>query len=206
MGTVMTILVMLIIFSIIRYIIEKRKSEEDDNSFVQETMNEPKEEKTNGDEFNDNNTICLDDRTTTGLVLTTLGCIGCDPEIEEQGNINWIRFTYQGEHFKIQCSDDCRLITIYDTWWYQISIYSDIEEIAELHKIINLVNQNASCTLVYTTNKEIEQIGVHSKKEILFLKEIPNINKYLIATLMNFFKVQRLVLAELEKCSVTENN
>lgn len=71
MGTVMTILVMLIIFSIIRYIIEKRKSEKEDNSFVQETMNEPREEKPDGNEFNDNNTICLDDRTTTGLVLTT---------------------------------------------------------------------------------------------------------------------------------------
>ncbi len=206
MGTVMTILVTLIIFSIIRYIIEKRKSEKDYDRFVHEAMNKPREEKLDGNEFNDNNSICLDDRTTTGLVLATLRSIGCDPEIEEHDNNNWVGFEYQGEHFKIQCSDDCRLITIYDTWWYQISIYSDIEEIAELHKIINLVNQNASCTLVYTANKEIEQIGVHSKKEILFRKEIPNIDKYLIATLMNFFKVQRLVLAELEKCSVTENN
>lgn len=202
----MTILVTLIIFSIIRYIIEKRKSEKDYDRFVHEAMNKPREEKLDGNEFNDNNSICLDDRTTTGLVLATLRSIGCDPEIEEHDNNNWVGFEYQGEHFKIQCSDDCRLITIYDTWWYQISIYSDIEEIAELHKIINLVNQNASCTLVYTANKEIEQIGVHSKKEILFRKEIPNIDKYLIATLMNFFKVQRLVLAELEKCSVTENN
>ena len=202
----MTILVTLIIFSIIRYIIEKRKSEKDYDRFVHEAMNKPREEKLDGNEFNDNNSICLDDRTTTGLVLATLRSIGCDPEIEEHDNNNWVGFEYQGEHFKIQCSDDCRVITIYDTWWYQISIYSDIEEIAELHKIINLVNQNASCTLVYTANKEIEQIGVHSKKEILFRKEIPNIDKYLIATLMNFFKVQRLVLAELEKCSVTENN
>lgn len=206
MGTGMTIIVTLIILFVIQYINEKREVEKDYDRFVHEAMNKPREEKPDGNEFNDNNSICLDDRTTTGLVLATLRSIGCDPEIEEHDNNNWVGFEYQGEHFNIQCSDDCRLITIYDNWWYQISIYSDIEEIAELHKIINLVNQYASCTLVYTANKEIEQIGVHSKKEILFRKEIPNIDKYLIATFMNFFKVQRLVLAELEKCSVTENN
>lgn len=204
MGIIMTIIVTLIILFVIQYVTEKREVEKDYDRFVQQAMSKPKEEKAVGDEVNDNNPICLDDRTTTGLVLNTLGSIGCDPEIEEHDNLNWISFTYQGEHFKIQCSDDCRLITIYDTWWYQISIYSDVEEIAELHKIINFVNQNDSCTLVYTTNKEIEQIGVHSKKEILFIKEIPNIDKYLIATLINFFKIQRLVLAELEKCKVTE--
>lgn len=204
MGIIMTIIVTLIILFIIQYVTEKREVEKDYDRFVHEAMNKPREEKPDGNEFNDNNSICLDDRTTTGLVLATLRSIGCDPEIEEHDNNNWISFTYQGEHFKIQCSDDCRLITIYDTWWYQISIYSDVEEIAKLHKIINFVNQNDSCTLVYTANKEIEQIGVHSKKEILFIKEIPNIDKYLIATLINFFKIQRLVLAELEKCKVTE--
>ena len=204
MGTGMTIIVTLIILFIIQHITGKREVEQDYDRFVQEAMSKPKEEKAVGDDSNDNNSICLDDRTTTGLVLTTLGSIGCDPEIEEHDNTNWVSFTYQGEHFTIQCSDDCRLITIYDAWWYQISIYSDVEEIAELHKIINLVNQNGSCTLVYTTNKEIEQIGIHSKKEILFIKEIPNIDKYLIATLMNFFKIQRLLFSELEKCKVTE--
>ena len=201
----MTIIGTLIILFIIQYIFEKRKEDEDYDRFVQEAMSKPKEDKTDGDELNDSS-ICLDDRTTTGLVLTTLRSIGCRTEIEVHNNTNWIRFTYQGEHFMIQCSDDCNIISIYDTWWYQISIYSDVEEIAELHKTINLANQYGNCTLLYTTDKEIEQIGVHSKREILFIKEIPQIDKYLISIIMNFFKVQRFVLTELEKCKVTENN
>ena len=149
---------------------------------------------------------CLDERTTTGLVLTTLRKIGCEPQVDPQGNINYVNFTFQGEKYTIECSDDCFFINIYDSWWYSISIYSNVEEIANLHKVINQANLHVNCTLLYTTDKEIEQIGVHSKRDIPFIKEIPQIDKYLVATLMNLFKVQRLVLAELEKCSVTENN
>ena len=148
---------------------------------------------------------CLDDRTTTGLVTSTLRKMGCDPKTEVKGKRMWIYFTYQGENFTIKCNDESFYINIYDTWWHGISIYSDVEEIANLHSVVNLANQYAYCTLLYTTNKEIEEIGVHSKKNILFIKEIPELDKYLIGTLDDFFKVQRFVLTELEKCKVTEN-
>lgn len=148
---------------------------------------------------------CLDERTITGLVLTTLRKIGCGPQMESQGNLNYVYFTYQGENYAIECSDDCNFINIYDTWWYSMSIYSDIEEIANLHKVVNLANQHVNCTLLYTTNKEIEEIGIHSRKNLLFIKEIPELDKYLIGVLNGFFKAQRLVLTELEKCKVLEN-
>ena len=147
----------------------------------------------------------LDERTITGLVTNTLRKMGCDPKTEVKGKRMWIYFTYQGENFTIECSDESFYINIYDTWWHSISIYSDVEEIANLHRVVNLANQYANCTLLYTTNKEIEEIGVHSKKNILFIKEIPELDKYLIGTLDDFFKVQRFVLTELEKCKVTEN-
>lgn len=149
--------------------------------------------------------LCLDDRTTTGLVTSTLRKMGCDPKTEVKGKRMWVYFTYQGENFTIECNDESFYINIYDTWWHGISIYSDVEEIANLHRVVNLANQYAYCTLLYTTNKEIEEIGVHSKKNILFIKEIPELDKYLIGTLDDFFKVQRFVLTELEKCKVTEN-
>lgn len=148
---------------------------------------------------------CLDERTTTGLVTSTLRKMGCDPKTEVKGKRIWIYFTYQGENFTIECNDESFYINIYDTWWHGISIYSDVEEIANLHRVVNLANQYAYCTLLYTTNKEIEEIGVHSKKNILFIKEIPELDKYLMGTLDDFFKVQRFVLTELEKCKVTEN-
>lgn len=69
-------------------------------------------------------------------------------------------------------------------------------------RTINLANQHVNCTLLYTTNKEIEEIGVHSRRTILFRKEIPELDKYLISVLNDFFNAQRLVLTELDKCKV----
>lgn len=147
---------------------------------------------------------CLDERTITGLVLSTLRKIGCEPEMETKENTTHVFFTYQGERFTIECNDSCKFIVIYDTWWYELSIYSEVEEIADLHKVINLANQLASCTLLYTVNQEAEQIGVHSRRNILFIPQIPDIDHYLISVLNDFFKAQRFVMRELEKCKVKE--
>ena len=183
------------------YKASKEEEEREYDAFVENLMN--------GDdksgEQNVNVGKCLDERTISGLVLTTLRFLGCEPETEQKGPLNYARFTYQGERFTIESNDDCFFITIYDTWWYSISVYSDIEDIANLHKVINLANQYVNCTLLYTTNSEIEQIGVHSRRTILFRKEIPDLDKYLMSVLKDFFNAQRLVLTELEKFKVVEN-
>lgn len=179
--------------------VEEKEAEED--RFFEELKNSGVDE-----EGREKETVrCLDEKTLTGLVTNTLRKIGCDYEIEQRGEINWIRFIFQGEHFTIDCNDDNYFIIIYDTWWYEISTYSDIEEIADLHRVINLANQYVNCTLIYTINKETEQIGVHSKKNMLFISQIPELDLYLKSAFNEFFKAQRFVLTELEKCKVTEN-
>ena len=198
------VVIWLIIFAIYYFYhvykasVEEKEAEEE--QFFHDLMND---EQNKEDDIKDQK--CLDDRTIAGLVLSTLRKIGCDPETEERNSLNYAYFTYQGEKFTIESNDKCFFITIYDTWWHSISIYSDVEEIANLHKTINLANQYVNCTLVYTTNKEIEEIGVHSRRTILFIKEIPELDKYLISVLNDFFKAQRLVLTELEKCKVKES-
>ena len=165
------------------------------------------EELKNGDSHNEIVTeepTYLDERTITGLILCTLRKIGCEPEKEECGDLTRVFFTYQGERFTIECNDTCRFIVIYDTWWYQMSVYSDVEDIANLHKVINLANQHASVTVIHTVNQEIEEIGVHSRRNILFIPQIPEIDQYLVSVLNEFFKVQRYVVTELEKCKVRE--
>ena len=188
-------------FYLYQYIEEKKQQNAEEDQFFNELMNSDsqKEEDIKVER-------CLDERTTTGLIQSTLRKIGCEFETEDKGNMIWILFTYQGENFSIECRDDSYYINIFDTWWYQISIYSDVDDIANLHRTINMANQYASCTLLYTADKEIEQIGVHSKKNMLFIKEIPELDKYLTGVLNDFFKVQRFVLTELEKCKVTFEN
>lgn len=187
-------------FYLYQYIEEKKQKEAEEDQFFNELMN------SDSNQVEDKKVErCLDERTTTGLIQSTLRKIGCEFETEVKGNLIWILFTYQGENFTIECRDDSYYINVFDTWWYQISIYSDVEDIANLHRTINMANQYTSCTLLYTTDKEIEQIGVHSRKNMLFIKEIPELDKYLTGVLNEFFKVQRLVLTELEKCNVVEN-
>lgn len=188
-------------FYLYQYIEEKKRAkEEEEDRYFQELKNSD----TNVDKEMEG-ARCLDERTITGLVLSTLRKIGCEPETEERGNIKYVYFTYQGEKFTIECNDSCKFVVVYDTWWHELSTYSEVEEIADLHKTINLANQYSSCTVVYSINNEIEQIGVHTRRTLLFIPEIPDIDHYLISVLGDFFKVQRLVLSELEKCKVTEN-
>jgi hypothetical protein len=182
-------------YRVYRASVEEKEREYD--AFYESLVNSDKDK-----EENMNVGKCLDERTTTGLVLTTLRSIGCDPETEEKGGLNYAYFTFQGEKFTIESNDQCYFVTIYDTWWHSISIYSDVDDIADLHRTINLANQHVNCTLLYTTNNEIEEIGVHSRRTILFRKEIPELDKYLISVLNDFFKAQRLVLTELDKCKV----
>ena len=184
------------------YNASKEEEEREYDAFVERLMNSDNKK----EEESVNVGKCLDERTTTGLVQTTLRSIGCEPETEQKGELNYAYFTYQGEKFTIESNDQCFFITIYDTWWHSLSIYSDVDDIANLHRTINLANQYVNCTLLYTTNKEIEEIGVHSRRTILFRKEIPEIDKYLISVLNDFFKAQRLVLTELEKCKVVNEN
>jgi hypothetical protein len=201
MSIGITIATVMFCFYLYQYIEEKKRAkEEEEDRYFQELKNSD----TNVDKEMEG-ARCLDERTITGLVLSTLRKIGCEPETEERGNIKYVYFTYQGEKFTIECNDSCKFVVVYDTWWHELSTYSEVEEIADLHKTINLANQYSSCTVVYSINNEIEQIGVHTRRTLLFIPEIPDIDHYLISVLGDFFKVQRLVLSELEKCKVTEN-
>ena len=134
---------------------------------------------------------------TRTLVMRILRMIGCEPVVDDRNG--FICFDYQGEYFRIKADNDCPFINVYDLWWHSISMDADIEEFALLQKAVNLVNGSANCTVLYTPNQEAKMIGVHSKKNMLFMSQIPDLKLYLLAVLDDFFKVQREVLTEIEK-------
>ena len=203
MSIGITIATVMFCFYLYQYLEEKRKAkEEEENRFLEEQMNNDSSDSNKDCDVKE--TTYLDERTITGLVLCTLRKIGCEPETEVRGDNTWVYFTYQGGRFSIECNDSCQFIVIYDTWWYQMSVYSDVEDIANLHKVINLANQHANCTVIHTVNQEIDEIGVHSRRNVLFIPQIPEIDQYLVSVLNDFFKVQRFVVTELEKCKVRE--
>ena len=133
---------------------------------------------------------------TRVLVKRTLRNMGCSPVVGERGNIF---FDYQGEHFFISASNDCRCIDIYDTWWERLSMDGDIEDFARMQKAVNMVNASSSCTVLYSYDYEEREIGVHTRQKLLFIEQIPDIERYLAAMLNGFFKAQRDVKTEMEK-------
>lgn len=152
-------------------------------------------------EQTDNGVEELGNCPTRVLVMRTLKNMGTEPELDEKENF---RFQYQGEHFMIEADNDCLFINVYDLWWYHLSTYCDVEEFARMQKVVNLINSYSSCTVLYTINKDAEMIGVHSKKNMLFIQQIPNLEGYLASVLDDFFKVQRTVITEIEKMKVAE--
>lgn len=138
---------------------------------------------------------------TRDLVFQTLRRIGCEYREEED---NRILFKYQGEPFMIVATNDSYFIEVYDNWWYSLSINCEVEEFARLQKVINYINAFVTCTVLYIIHKELEQISVHTKRNILFIPQIPEIELYLVSVLDDFFKTQRLLITELEKYKVRE--
>ena len=138
---------------------------------------------------------------TRDLVLETLRGMGC---AFEEADGHSIYFDYQGERFMIEASNECLFINVYDLWWHHMLTCCDVEEFANMQKTVNRINAHANCTVLYTINQKVEEIGVHSKKNILFVRQIPDLKRYLACTLDDFFKVQRAVMTEIEKCKLTE--
>jgi len=138
---------------------------------------------------------------TRDLVFQTLRRIGCEYREEEE---NRILFKYQGEPFMIIANDNSFFIDVYDNWWYSLSTYCEVDEFARLQKVINHVNAFVNSTVLYTIHQESEQIGVHTKRNILFIPQIPEIESYLVSVLDDFFKTQRLVVTEIERIKVKE--
>ncbi|MBQ6186403.1 MAG: hypothetical protein IJK49_00455 [Prevotella sp.] len=147
------------------------------------------------------------DSDTVNLVYEVLRKIGCEPAEEKQiGDEYYVYFNYQGETFLIIAKRDTKWINVYDLWWYSLSSYKDIEEFSILRKLINEENKNGSYIVFYTINNENEQIDVHTKKNVLFIPQIPDIDQYLISVLQYFFEKKRNIFNELEKHKVVKEH
>lgn len=138
---------------------------------------------------------------TRSLVMRVLKEMGCDYEVDENGHF---RFNFQGGQFFIESHNEYTFINVYAAWWHCISMDADIEEFARMQKAVNLINGWANCTVLYTMNHEERLIGVHLKKNMLFIPEIPELKGYLEGTLIDFFRTQRELITEMEKIKVRE--
>lgn len=139
---------------------------------------------------------------TRDLFLDTLTEIGCQYQLGEDDDKR-IFFTYQGEHFFADATNDIAYVQLWDTYWGHIELY-DIDEMSRLRKAINTSNMKTSVTAFYTTDEMRKNFVVHSKTTIPFLSTIPELDDYLKVELNEFFRAHNVVGAEMQKLKEKE--
>lgn len=107
-------------------------------------------------------------------------------------------FEWQGGHFAIDTANDNPFIEIWFLQWEDWELY-DIDTISRVKRIMNDVNIKTPITVVYSVNEAASTFSIHSKKQALFIPQIPEPEKYLQSLLSDFFLVCRYALVELDK-------
>lgn len=123
---------------------------------------------------------------TWQLAVDTLREMNCVPQYSEDKNDNRIFFTFQEGHFFIEANDDSLYINIWYTYFHDVPL-DDIDAMSNVRKAINMTNLNGVCINVYTMDKEDNRLAVHAKRNILFIKQIPDLKGYLASQLSAFF-------------------
>lgn len=109
-----------------------------------------------------------------------------------------IHYEYQGHSFLLDSMDGCLFIKVWDPCWYDIPL-DDIDQLSLMRRVINLANQNESCSLFYTMDTENRVATIHSKKHIVFVSSLFRLDKYLHSVFTDFFHVERRFITELER-------
>lgn len=198
-------LLMIIIFSvaIVKWFSDKEDNQEETATSLPDSGEPTKameQETTKAMEQETNKTEKMEEkRINTGsrdCFLETLKKLGCQYEIDEEDER--IQFAFQGENFVADATNEGCYVHLWDTFWGQVELY-DIDEFTRLRKAINTSNINCSTTTVYSINEAGSSVDVHSKKSILFLPQIPQVENYLRSELGDFFRAHQIVGYEMAK-------
>lgn len=129
---------------------------------------------------------------TRNLLMSTLREMGCQPEIDEEGDV---RFQYQGRFF--YCCLEKNVINIVYPCWEKFDIRSiDINDIYTTINKIHL-SKNIWCRIICTV--EENTVSLMSVYSTVFISEIPFLKDLLEASLQDFFITQRVFELEFQE-------
>ena len=115
---------------------------------------------------------------TKELCLEVLKNLNCQVSFDEEDPDSML-FNFQGENFMINASNECRMITIWDQFWYDVNL-DNLEDVSRVRKAINSVTA-------------------------LFDTEISDKQNYFRALFSCFFDAHRWLLAEIDRLKKEEN-
>ena len=175
----MEILIGIILIAAIIYLLSKvsgdKKAESyaDMNKQIDESMQKSEEESLK--EYKQTIRSRMERRK---LVMDVLYEIGCIPEIDDE---DYICFKYQGAEYSIDADNNYAMITI---WCFGVYI-TEIEELSIVQEAINETNLNSFAKYIYAVNES--HVRVHTKSQISFIAQIPELEKYLRIILEEVF-------------------
>lgn len=137
------------------------------------------------------------------LCIESLKQLNCDVELDEK-NKERIHFSFQGEHFFIDITNEYAVFDIWDAYWYDVDL-DNITEMSIARKAINIININEENAVVYTIDEDDNQFCIHTKRSCMMFKEMPNPVFYLKTMLESFFVIHRNLLALIDKIKKEEN-
>lgn len=147
------------------------------------------------DSLEKSKTDMVETKRTRDLFLETLAKIGCQYEIDEDGQI---RFMWQGGHFAADAHNDCAFVVVWYLYWAEYELY-DIDTLARVKRVINDANISYNINVMYSVDEAGSTFHVHSKKQFTLVPQMPCIEEYLQTILGMFFQVRHYIESELEK-------
>ena len=125
---------------------------------------------------------------TRDLCIELLKQLNCEVSVEEEDE-NRLYFEYHGEHFIIDATNESFFINIWDPRWYIVPL-DDLEQMSNVRKAINTINYYSGTTIVYCIEEEEQKFVLHSKRQCILPKDLPNVKEHLSALLNDFFTVK----------------
>ena len=132
---------------------------------------------------------------TKDLCIELLKQLNCKAAVAEEDE-NRLYFEYHGEHFIIDATNESFFINIWDPKWYIVPL-DDLEQMSNVRKAINTINNYSGTTIVYCIEEEGQKFVLHSKRQCILTKEIPHVKEYLRALLNDFFTVHNRLHEEI---------
>ena len=132
---------------------------------------------------------------TRDLCIELLKQLNCEVSVAEEDE-NRLCFQYQGELFVIDTSNESFFIDIWDPRWYIVPL-DDLEQMSNVRKAINTINNYSGTTIVYSIEEEGQKFVLHSKRQCILTKKIPHVKEYLRALLNDFFTVHNRLREEI---------
>lgn len=135
---------------------------------------------------------------TQQLLMDTLRELGCQPEIDERGNVN---FRYQGESF--YAISFGKFLRIWDLPFMNINVLDT--RMPLMLEAINSVNREFGPVVIMREPDKDGDRSIASRMDFVFIPQLPNLPNYIESILSLFFDIKHKLHEEINKLTNSQS-